>query len=52
MKLNTVRRRYWLAGAAAIAMPLMLGKANAASPVVEIITFAHPPVWSLQVIDL
>jgi hypothetical protein len=37
-------RRHWLAAAAAPALMLTLGTAQAAPPVVEVIADSHPPV--------
>jgi hypothetical protein len=39
-------RRIGCLGAAALALALLAGPARAATPVVEIIAFAHPPVQS------
>jgi hypothetical protein len=39
-------RRVGVFGAAALALALLAGPARAATPVVEIIAFAHPPVQS------
>ena len=46
MNLNTIHRRRRLVGFTAACLALMLGIANAAPPVVEIVAFAHPPVQS------
>lgn len=42
----TVTRRYWFASIASCTLPLVLGTAWAAPPVVEVIAMAHPPVQS------